>query len=293
MRNHKNIKLSITSLIFIAFSTFNIYAGIDTLNVHSACMDKNIPNLIISPDNFNSHLAQTSVIYLLHGAGGDFGNWMRRFPELQDLSNELGLVIVCPDADKTSWYIDSPEDPSSLYESYIIDELLPTIDSIYPSNRRAITGLSMGGHGALFLALRHPEVFDYAGSMSGGVDLRPFDNNWGLPRILGTYKDFPDRWKELSVVGIVENMDVPTTQRFIFDCGSNDFFLEVNRDLHKVMTEKGIVHEYTERPGTHDWNYWRVSVVEHLEFFKDEFESTFENENENSLKHFSGKKAED
>ncbi|PCJ81198.1 MAG: XynC protein [Bacteroidetes bacterium] len=284
MRHHTKIKLGVISLFLIVVSTLNINAGIDTLYVNSVCMNKEIPNLIILPDSFNTTSDQTSIIYLLHGAGGDFGNWMRRFPELQDLSNELNQIIVCPDGSKTSWYIDSPEDPNSQYESYIINDLVPTIDSMYTSSQIAITGLSMGGHGALFLALRHPEIFDLAGSMSGGVDLRPFEDNWNLTSILGTSNEFPERWKSLSVVGIVENMSKPSMQKFIFDCGIDDFFLEVNRSLDLIMTEKGIDHIYSERPGTHDWNYWRVSIIEHLLFFNNEFIISLKSDLKNSSK---------
>ena len=65
--------------------------------------------------------------------------------------------------EKTSWYLDSPIDSTMKYESYIIDELVPTVDRVYRTqphiNNRAITGLSMGGHGAMYLSLRNPEVF--------------------------------------------------------------------------------------------------------------------------------------
>ena len=74
-----------------------------------------------------------------------------------------------------SWYWNSPVDPKSQYETFISDELIKAIDSKYKTikNRtgRAITGLSMGGHGALYLAIKHQDVFGAAGSMSGGVDI--------------------------------------------------------------------------------------------------------------------------
>jgi S-formylglutathione hydrolase FrmB len=71
------------------------------------------------------------------------------------------------------------------------------------------------------------------------------------------------------VVAIVK--EIQTDQKFIIDCGLDDFFLDVNRDLHRIMTEQGISHEYSERQGTHNWEYWRVSVLEHFLFFSSHF----------------------
>jgi len=261
-------------LIFFLSLSISAEAKVDTLRVKSLAMNGNVSNLIILPNSPQS--GPLPVIYLLHGAGGDFGNWMRRAPFIEDLAEELGVIIVCPDGYKQSWYLNSPELSESQYETYFIEELLPTIDSLYDtkpsSDYRAITGLSMGGHGALYLALRHPELFNCAGSMSGGVDLRPFPNNWGLPVLLGDIKDYPSRWSEHSVVEIAaEEATASSSVRFIIDCGLNDFFLDVNRELDRVMTLNGIQHVYSEREGAHNWQYWRVSVVDHFRFFAERF----------------------
>lgn len=260
-------------ILFICFMTLNIqlYAKVDTLEVKSLAINSSVPNLIVLPNT--PYAEPLPVIYLLHGAGGDFSNWIQRAPFIEDLAEELGVIIVCPDGGKQGWYLDSPVLPESQYETFIVSELIPTVDSLYhtlaSSTYRAITGLSMGGHGALYLALRHPELFSSAGSMSGGVDLRPFPENWGLPKLLGSIDEFPEHWAEHSVVEIAGS--VSTSASFMFDCGLSDFFLEVNRDLHRVMNERGIHHSYLEREGTHNWAYWRVSVVEHLRFFTARF----------------------
>ena len=266
--------MRITSLLVFLVFNLSLYARVDTLWVHSNAMNKEIGSTVILPDNYDSSDWSYRVVYILHGAGGDYGNWLRRFPKLKDLANKHGFILVCPDGEKTSWYLDSPIDSSMQYETYIIDELVPEVDSRYRTQksnlRRAITGLSMGGHGALFLSMRNPEVFSVVGSMSGGVDLRPFPENWDLPLRLGTIKERPQNWEQHSVVAIAEKAE-QLPYHIIFDCGTEDFFIEVNRNLESVLKSRGASYEYSERKGAHNWPYWRESIVYHLEFFEEVF----------------------
>ena len=132
----------------------------------------------------------------------------------------------------------------------------------------------MGGHGAMYLSLRNPEVFSIAGSMSGGVDLRPFPENWDIPLRLGNHSKHYRNWEEHSVVYIAERASESreaSRWRLIVDCGTEDFFLEANRSFRKVLEEKGYNYTYSERKGAHHWPYWRESIIEHLEFFSKTF----------------------
>jgi S-formylglutathione hydrolase FrmB len=264
------ITLTVTFCLFLLFHS---EARVDTLWVYSKSMNIDIGTTIILPENYDSSQWNYPVVYLLHGAGGDYGNWLRRVPDLEQYATDHQFILACPDGGLTSWYLDSPIDSTFRYETYITSELLPTVDSLYrtqPSpSRRAITGLSMGGHGALFLSMRHPNLFLCAGSMSGGVDLRPFPDNWDLPLRLGFLSEFPDNWNSHSVVFIAST--IITKQNFIIDCGSDDFFLPVNRALHSVLLSRDIAHHYSERTGSHNWPYWRESIIEHLQFFAHEF----------------------
>jgi len=93
------------------------------------------------------------------------------------------LLLFVLMAVKTSWYFDSPIDKEMNYETYVSKELIGAIDTKYNTlaNResRAITGLSMGGHGAFYLAFRHQDIWGAAGSMSGGLDIRPISGELG------------------------------------------------------------------------------------------------------------------
>ena len=145
-------------------------ARVDTLSVASPKMKRNIPVVVIVPEQA---LAGNScpTLYLLHGHGGNAFTWPTIKPELPQMADRDGIIVVCPDGE-ASWYWDSPLRPESQFETFVARELTAWIDSRYPTIKdrkgRAITGLSMGGHGSLWLSFRHKDLFGAAGSTSGG-----------------------------------------------------------------------------------------------------------------------------
>lgn len=288
----KNNILVALMLLFAFVCTFNANAvesanQVDTIAVKSEKMGREIKNVVIVPADYNDpemQEEQYAVLYLLHGYGGTYDNWIKKKPELQDLSNEHSVIIVCPDG-QDSWYLDSPIDPKMQFETYITKELVSFIDNHYRTiadpEFRAITGLSMGGHGAMSLALKHPEVFWQCGSMSGGVDIVPFPKSWKIKERLGVYEENKELWKETGVQGIVEKLE-STNQRIIFDCGVDDFFHKVNKTLHDTMVEKKIAHDYISRPGRHNWAFWCNSIDFQMLFFAKGFaEAAAKAENKN------------
>src|SRR5690606_12602877 len=210
------------------------------------------------------------VVYLLHGYSGNYSNWITRVPQLMQHADEYQLMIVCPDGGYSSWYVDSPADPTMRYETHIATEVPAYIDEHYPTIRdraaRAITGLSMGGHGGLFLGLRHADFFGACGSMSGGVDLFASRNKYDIMKRIGDTITHRDNWSKYSVINVVENYPADSIA-IIIDCGTEDFFYELNKELHQKMLELKIPHEYIERPGKHNWPYWRNAIKYQLYFF--------------------------
>jgi len=266
--------------IFIAFFSilsFQIsFAGtVDSIIVHSNSMNKDIKCVVIKPDSYgNSAGNEYPVVYLLHGHSGNYVNWIKNVPELKQLVDEFQLILICPDGDYNSWYFDSPIDKNLKYETYISIEVPEIIDNLYRTKAskkgRAITGLSMGGHGGLFLGFRHPDIFGAFGSMSGGVDLRPFPKNWQLDQKLGDPISHADNWDNYSVINIIDKFKSDSS-KIIFDCGTEDFFYTVNKSLHEKMLKLNIPHDYIERPGKHDWIYWRNAIRFQLLFFSNYF----------------------
>lgn len=255
-----------------------IVAPADTLPVvteeiiaSQAMPDKKISVNIILPANYHSDTtARFPVVYLLHGFSDSYATYYEKIPHLTDLATRHQILIVCPDGGYGSWYIDSKINPKSQYESHVVREVIPFVDKTFRTKadaaHRAITGHSMGGHGALYLAIRHQDIFGAAGSMSGGVDLTFDVNSWHIAKQLGDYEANKTIWHENSVINMVSQLRKPYMP-ILFDCGTDDFFFQINRNLHKKMLELGIPHDYIERPGAHNWPYWDNAVDYQMLFF--------------------------
>ena len=252
----------------------------DTIEVMSQAMGRTIKNVVIMPESYfypaNLQQDRYPVLYLLHGAYGCYSDWSRK-TDLNQLASKYDVIIVCPDG-QDSWYFDSPVDPKMQFETYVSKELVSYIDSHYRTipNRfmRAITGLSMGGHGALFLAFRHPDVFWSCGSMSGNMDITQFPDSWHIKDRLGNYEDNKQRWRDHAVCNLVDQMkasELKPAQNIIIDDGLNDIFIKNNIAMHEQLVEKGIDHDFTTRPGRHSWDYWVNSLDYHLMFFHKAF----------------------
>lgn len=252
----------------------------DTIEVMSQAMGRTIKNVVVKPASLFSSdddSMRFPVLYLLHGATGCYSDWSNR-ADLHLLADRYDVIIVCPDG-QDSWYFDSPVDPKMQFETYVSKELVEYIDSHYPTlaNRymRAITGLSMGGHGALFLAFRHPDVFWSCGSMSGNMDITQFPNGWHIKDRLGEYDSNKQRWSDHAVCNLLDQVKASTlepAQNIIIDDGLNDIFIKNNISMHEQMVEKGIDHDFTVRPGRHSWDYWVNSLDYHMMFFDKAFE---------------------
>jgi len=261
-----------------------IAGNVDTIQIQSSYLKKATKFVVIQPSIKSSQGQQRNqlntqerypVVYLLNGYGGDYGQWPITTPQLKKTADDLKIIFVCPDGGIGSWYFDSPIDSSIRYESYITKELVPYIDANFLTKAdpksRAITGLSMGGHGALYLAIRHSDLFGAAGSTSGGVDFRPFPKRWDIKIALGEYEQNKERWYEYTVMRQVELLKNKQLA-MIIDCGIDDFFMPMNRALHEKLLQLKIDHDYIERPGEHNHVYWGSSIDFQILFFKKFFE---------------------
>lgn len=262
------------SLFFVATITYSAFsATVDTVNVFSSAMNKNIKTVVIKPRSYDGQKT-FPVLYLLHGYSDNYGGWVNKAPVVKDLADLHGMIIICPDGAFGSWYFDSPVDSSFRFETFVSKELVDWVDKNYKTDpvreARAITGLSMGGHGGLYLGFRHQDVFGACGSMSGGVDIRPFPNNWDLAKRLGSQREHPENWEKNTVMNQLHLL-TPNSSKIIIDCGTEDFFYDVNIKLHQELLYRNIPHDFISRPGVHNWVYWGNSIKYQMLFFSDYF----------------------
>ena len=233
-------------------------------------MGRDLKNVVILPESYTDGADRYPVVYLLHGYGGNYAIWLKIKPELPQLASQYNFIIVCPDGLRDSWYWNSPLHKDMQFEDYISDEVIRYIDSHYRTiadrSARAISGLSMGGHGAMWNAIRHRDVFGAAGSSSGGLDIRPFPTNWNMKNQLGEYAPNKTRWDEHTVINLIPSLK-DGDLAIIIDCGIDDFFLEVNRRIHQTLIACNIKHDYIERPGAHNRVYWNNAIEYQLLFF--------------------------
>ncbi len=262
-------------LVVSVIVCFSANATVDTVAIYSNSMHKSINAVIIKP-SYYSTTTRFPTVYLLHGYSGKYSDWIKKVPALQQLADDNHLLIVCPDGGFSSWYFDSPIDSTYKYETFVAMEIPAFIDAHYSTiaNRkgRAITGLSMGGHGGLFLGYRHADVFGACGSMSGGVNLDYSRNKFDVVKRIGDTIAHADNWRKYSVLNVVDTYPKDSIA-IIFDCGVDDFFYPDNKALHNKLVAMHVKHDYIERPGKHDWQYWSNAVEYQLYFFKKFFQS--------------------
>ncbi len=256
-------------LLFVLLAHYSaLSASVDTLSIFSSSMNKYIKTVVIRPNV--SKQTPLATLYLLHGYSGDYSNWVNKVPYLKTLVDRYNYMVVCPDGGFGSWYWDSPIDKSYRYETFMTSELISAIESKYEvcknKEGRAIAGLSMGGHGALYLAIKHQDIFGAAGSTSGGVDIRPFPNNWEISKRLGEYRDNKELWSNNTVINML-HLIKPNSLKLFIDCGYDDFFYVVNQNLHEQLLYLNIPHVYLNLPGKHNWDYWAQSLPYQMAFF--------------------------
>jgi S-formylglutathione hydrolase FrmB len=220
------------------------------VNYFNKALQKEVAFYALLPDR-QEKPGPYPVYYLLHGLSDDYTAWLR-WTSIERYVRELPLIVVLPDGDRY-WYSDIPDGPP--YEKALVGDLIPYVDSIFPTvasrEGRVIGGLSMGGYGAMKLALKYPEMFCSVAGHSGAYRAKKDARFAGLT----------DCCFELA-----EQLVGKEAPAIRFDCGVDDFLLDHNREFHAHLERLGIPHEYWEFPGAHTWEYWDLHVQEAIAF---------------------------
>ncbi len=202
------------------------------------------------------------VLYLLHGLSDDHSAWLRYTP-VERYADQYGVAVVMPRVDR-SFYAD--EAHGLPYWTFLSEELPSVVGSFFRVSQRRedtfVAGLSMGGYGALKWALRHPDRFAAAASMSGALDLaalmasgqrdalfeRVYDGR------LGTGDD---------LLALVEAAGTSTPLLHV-SCGTEDELLAGNERFVSVARRAGAEVTVDFRPGEHEWGFWDRELREVL-----------------------------
>ncbi len=212
------------------------------------------------------------VWYLLHGLSDDHTAWTR-WTGLDRYLAGLPLIVVMPDGGR-GWYTNARTPPPARYESAIIEDLLPWVDATFRTlasrDGRVVSGLSMGGYGAVKLALKHPHLFRAAASHSGalgrGAASIKGDDAWNAemravfgPRPQGGPDDL------FALASRFRGKPAPALR---IDCGRKDFLIRDNRAFHRHLAKLKVPHTYVERDGAHTWDYWDREVQTLIPWFR-------------------------
>jgi putative tributyrin esterase len=257
-------------LILIAISLI-YFGGLaqDQIIYQSKNLPKADTTWVFKPKKYKK-MDKLPVIFLLHGYSGNYKQW-NNIMDAQKYADKFGFIIVCPDGLFSSWYLNSPAKANWQYEDFFVDELYSDIKKKYKTDEKNIfiSGLSMGGHGALYLFIKHPDLFAGAGSTSGGVKLSDGFGKFGLGDLLGNPQADNELWKRFSVLENINQLK-GNNKPIIFDCGSSDMFYVANNELKQKCDELKLKATYISQPGGHNKAYWAKSIKQQFEFFKDQ-----------------------
>ena len=222
--------------------------------------------LIATPDNYTP-TSNYPLVILLHGWSGNYLQW-NSIVELQNYADAYNFIIACPDGFYDSWYLNNPLKPQLQFEDFFWNDFIGYMTKNYSidTNNIFISGLSMGGHGAMTLFLKNPDFFKSAGSTSGILDLTFFPDRWSIKDGIGSIGEYPETWKNNSAIYLLDSLK-HFDKNIIIDCGIDDFAYPVNLNFAKKCYDFGINTSFFSVSGSHNREHWKRMIPKHFEFF--------------------------
>ncbi|MDO5021756.1 MAG: alpha/beta hydrolase family protein [Eubacteriales bacterium] len=241
------------------------------LNFFSEVLKKEETVNVIFPhgDYTDPNFPPRKTLYLLHGAFGNYNDWIRR-TSIERYAQEKGLCVVMPSG-YLSGYMDMRHGGS--FYKYIVDELPQKMRSFFPlSDKREdnyIAGLSMGGTGSLILGLSRPEQYSVIASLSAGMEyLYGFlDDDIILDERSGEQEYRINVFENARKIAAGEKPPV----RLFVSCGTEDGLLpkaRATRDYIESLKGDGIVFSYHESEGHHNWVFWDREIKHFIDFLE-------------------------
>ncbi len=294
------IKIKLAPIIVYTFlSFFGVSASAQNTGkvmeykmIKSNLLNRDVKYSVYLPFDYFTSERSYPVVYLLHGLGDNHTGWVQ-FGEINRLADQAiadgtipPMILIMPDGAK-SFYINS-YDRKEMYEDFFIQEFIPAIEKEYKikaeKRYRGIAGLSMGGYGTLFYALKYPDLFTACAPLSAAVWS---DNDFSSMQVaqyeqlaapvFGRNLKGNDRltkqWSDHSILKMIDTKSAVDLKKvkYWIDCGDDDFLTKGNCLMHIAFKEKNVPHEFRVRDGAHGWSYWRNGIVAALKFIGDEF----------------------
>jgi putative tributyrin esterase len=272
----RKFSLAVFAVILMSVATHGQatqeHDGYTTVEFKSDVLNAKAPMNVILPVGYEQSVRRYPVLLLLHGLSGHYDDWVSNTNVVM-YARKYPLIIVMPEG-ANGWYTNGVA-PNDRWEDHIIKEVIPYINSHYrtlPQTRSwAVAGLSMGGYGAMKFALKYPEKFAVAASMSGALDVPMMKDadmgTWDAVRTSLHASFGPEGAPAHAANSLPVLLDeAKGTLPFLYlDCGTEDGLLVDNRKFADLLQSKKIPHEYRERPGVHDWIEWDHQIQEVLE----------------------------
>ena len=273
----KTLKFNLFFLLLALFVSNSGHAEgkiLENREINSSLLGKRVKYSVYLPEDYEISQKNYPVVYLLHGMGQNSSSWVQEgeIKRNADRAIENGtippMILIMPDAERT-WYINS-SDGKVLYEDFFIKELIPEVEKTFrirPERKyRGIAGLSMGGYGTFYYALKYPEMFSAAAPLSAAIRSdstilkmtnEEYDGRFGKVfglGLTGTNRLTPFYYAHSLLYTIkMKPASELAKVRYWIDCGDDDGLSEGNCLAHILLAGKKVPHEFRIRDGAHNW----------------------------------------
>jgi putative tributyrin esterase len=237
------------------------------ITFHSAALNRDMQYRVIMPASVPPDV-NLPVLYLLHGGGGGFRDWSN-YSDIGRFT-ESGFMLVMPEG-HSSYYVNAYDPAQNRYADYLVQDLVKDVEARLPAMpgraHRAIAGVSMGGFGAVTLALKHPEIFGFAAGVSPAIDVpsRPFSlkrpgQYYQHRKIFGPWGS--DHRRDNDPFYLVRKADPAQTPYLYLSCGDQEGLLPSNRKFAELLKERKFLFEFHVVHGGHNWEQWNARIPE-------------------------------
>jgi enterochelin esterase-like enzyme len=235
--------------------------------LYSPILAREMPyRIYLPPEYLRSDVRRFPVLYMLHGAGGNYTEWSDSFlPQQLDALIQNGslqpMIVVMPDGGGRTYFANWDND-GPRYSDYLAQDVISEIDVRYRTlpyaSSRAVGGLSMGGLAALQVAMRNPYVFGIVGAHSPSIRLEPDQELWFLTN---------DNWLQHDPIWLAANSPGTAGQIYWIDVGAEDWWRPNIEYLDTALISHGLRVTFTVFSGTHEADYWIEHVPDYVRFY--------------------------